>query len=171
MRRLVSVCLVVFLCSAANVASSASPVMPALRTSTVASAHYAAIVAVGSPSGSGATHSQSFQISASLGPFVMLHEPSAIADLQVSTSCAPNPFSTTANFTFSLPRAEHVMVRVLDVTGREVTVLANAPFPAGLHTLRLPGKSDTGRNLSNGIYFVQLTVDGVSNTRRVCLIR
>jgi hypothetical protein len=48
----------------------------------------------------------------------------------------PNPFNPTTTIEFGLPTATQVCVRILDLRGREVVVLAQRRFEAGSHQVR-----------------------------------
>jgi hypothetical protein len=75
-------------------------------------------------------------------------------------------------FVLELPEAADVSVRVYDVRGREVAMLAEGARPAGFHALDL-AKAAPG--LGNGIYFARATVTGAAGrdvkTARVVFLR
>jgi len=75
---------------------------------------------------------------------------------------APNPFRDGTTLTFTLAEASPVVVRVVDVTGREVLRLAEGRRSAGLHRLPL-----TGARLGAGVYFVEVDASGGTAVRRV----
>jgi hypothetical protein len=52
---------------------------------------------------------------------------------------------------FSLPRREHVTLKVFDVAGREVAILLAGEMPAGEHAVQFEAKG-----LASGLYFYQL---------------
>ncbi len=76
----------------------------------------------------------------------------------------PNPFNPRTMIQFALPRAERVRLRVYDVLGREVCVLADEVRPAGVHMVPLDGT-----RLSSGVYFYEL-VAGRDRAVRKCLL-
>jgi hypothetical protein len=82
----------------------------------------------------------------------------------------PNPIVGTAAVVFANPFTAHVQLRVLDVRGREVAVLADGTWPAGRHLLRWNGETPTGRAPA-GVYFVQMHAEGKRITRRALLLR
>ncbi|UYZ59670.1 LamG-like jellyroll fold domain-containing protein [Hymenobacter latericus] len=68
----------------------------------------------------------------------------------------PNPVAAEgAVLPFVLTRSAHVRLAVLDMAGREVAVLLDAPRPAGNYALRF---SPAG--LAAGMYVCQLSLDG-----------
>lgn len=45
----------------------------------------------------------------------------------------PNPFNPTTRIVFDLPQDEHVTLRVYDMLGKEILLLAEGPVRAGRH--------------------------------------
>jgi len=83
---------------------------------------------------------------------------------------APNPVpngSTTIRYT--LARAEHVQLRVVDATGRIVTVLEEGERGPGLHEVTWDSRS-RGDRLPPGLYLVQLVTPTRSEIRRLVLL-
>jgi len=81
----------------------------------------------------------------------------------------PNPFnpSTKIRFRISGQTANHfVSLKIYDVTGREISTLINSRLTSGDHDCTFSGSELTG-----GIYFYRLTIDGVSETRKMVLIK
>lgn len=80
----------------------------------------------------------------------------------------PNPFNPETTIKFGIPKAGNVSLIIYDVTGREVTRLVNnKPLNAGTFNVKFEGS-----NLSSGIYFYKLLVDGNSvSTKKMTLIK
>lgn len=66
----------------------------------------------------------------------------------------PNPFDTETNITFSLEKANDVIIKVYDNLGKVVEELANERFDAGSHVVTFDGSE-----LSTGTYYYQLIVN------------
>ncbi len=81
-------------------------------------------------------------------------------------SAYPNPFNSTTEIRYALPRAGHVLLKVYDVLGREVGVLIDAVRAAGEQRAAFDA-----RGLASGIYFVRLDGGGMRVTRKVLLVR
>jgi photosystem II stability/assembly factor-like uncharacterized protein len=78
----------------------------------------------------------------------------------------PNPFNPTTKISYSLPKAGHVKLIVIDVLGRVVTTLVNKELR--------PGKYETTWNASNypsGIYFYRFTTGSNTETRKMVLVK
>ncbi|HMB98673.1 MAG TPA: T9SS type A sorting domain-containing protein, partial [Balneolaceae bacterium] len=78
----------------------------------------------------------------------------------------PNPFNPSTQLVFALPERGEVRIRVYDITGRLVSVLANQTFDAGRHQLTF----DAGR-LASGVYLIRGNAAGEVFTQRVTLIK
>ncbi|HEX8329218.1 MAG TPA: family 10 glycosylhydrolase [Hymenobacter sp.] len=79
---------------------------------------------------------------------------------------APNPFTTETRLTFVLPAPGPATVRVVDLAGREVAVLASGVRPAGRHEVTLRAGAWPA-----GLYVVVLqTASGVAR-QKVLLLR
>ena len=74
----------------------------------------------------------------------------------------PNPVNDQLNVEFNLLENTHVLGEIFDVTGRKVTTLFNSSYNLGTHRLDY-NTSD----LNSGVYFVKITLEGESFTKRV----
>jgi hypothetical protein len=83
----------------------------------------------------------------------------------------PNPFNPTVNVRFGLNQPEIVSVRVYDVRGREVALLANRSFDRGMHSLVWNGTDDHGAALGGGIYLIRLEGRDWSAVRKTILLK
>lgn len=91
-------------------------------------------------------------------------EPTADADLALSV--APNPAASRARVSFGLAEPGAVRASVFDLLGREVAVLADAPYAAGRHDLDLDAAA-----LPAGLYLVRVATAGRSQTMRITVAR
>jgi len=78
----------------------------------------------------------------------------------------PNPFNPGTVIEFQLHRAGEVSLRVYDVLGREVAVLANGTLNAG--TYRVPFE---GHQLASGIYYYRLVAGSFADSKRMLLVK
>ena len=77
----------------------------------------------------------------------------------------PNPFNPSTSIEFNIPASSFVTLKVYDVLGRQVAVLADEFRQAGSHKISY----DAGR-LSSGIYYYTLSTDkGFSETKKMVL--
>lgn len=83
----------------------------------------------------------------------------------------PNPTSSYALLSYALPREAAVSLAVFDVTGRMVRELAVGVANAGPHSVTWNLLDKDGRQVSNGVFFARLAVDGQVRTQTVCVAR
>jgi len=88
----------------------------------------------------------------------------AVAVPDASFSITPNPFSAGVVLDLSPELDGPIAIDVLDVTGRRVRSLGAVP---GRSTIHWDGRDATGRELPPGAYFVRVTGDDGTTTRRV----
>lgn len=85
-----------------------------------------------------------------------------------------NPYKTgLAVINFGLSKDDRVTIRVYDVTGRQVKMLADRQFKAGEHTVVWDGTDDGGRTVARGVYFTQVKYrDGAfSDAKKVTVLK
>jgi hypothetical protein len=85
--------------------------------------------------------------------------------------CRPNPFNPETSITFRMAAAGRAELRVYDVAGRLVRTLVDGEMDAGAHEVRWGGESDSGRDVSSGIYFVRFEAPGFLQVRQITLVR
>ena len=83
----------------------------------------------------------------------------------------PNPFNPKTKISFSLPNLSNVTMQIVDINGREISNLLNNTLNPGNHTISWDGTNDSGVNMSSGIYFIILNVDGTILSQKLSLIR
>jgi hypothetical protein len=85
---------------------------------------------------------------------------------------APNPFNPTTSIRFTVAReGAKVRMSVYDVAGRLVRDLVDGPATAGEHVARWDGTDAEGRPVASGVYFVRLSVDGWTDSRKMALLK
>jgi hypothetical protein len=98
---------------------------------------------------------------------------SAVAVLAVKvsglTGIAPNPTSGSARIDFAIVREERVRISVVDVTGREATILADGQMAPGSYSMLWDGRKGSTR-LPAGVYFVHWTSAGKTMNRKLVLV-
>ena len=78
----------------------------------------------------------------------------------------PNPFNPSTKINFAIPVDSKVSLKVYDLSGRLVAVLAEGSMNAGSHTVTLNAAS-----LSSGVYFYTLTAGDFSKTMKMVLTK
>ena len=78
----------------------------------------------------------------------------------------PNPFNPTTKISFSLQQKSQIKLKVFDVLGREIQILADGVYEAGKHEVEF-----NATNLPSGVYFYNLTTGSNSITKKMLLLR
>lgn len=78
----------------------------------------------------------------------------------------PNPFNPNTVIRYQLPVSGLVLIKIYDVSGKEVTTLVNYKQDAGYHSITF-----NGTNLSGGVYFYKLQSETFIQTRKMILIK
>ncbi len=81
-------------------------------------------------------------------------------------SASPNPFNASIKLSMYLPRKNHVLLSVFDVNGREVSRLVDGTVLAGNQSVIW-----NASGFPAGVYVVRMKVGGVSEIRKVVLVR
>jgi len=84
----------------------------------------------------------------------------------------PNPFNPILHVPVLAPEGGgKATVEIFDVRGRRVRTIWESVLPPGRSTLSWYGRDDSGRTQASGVYFVRLRAGGVTDLRKVVLIR
>jgi hypothetical protein len=83
----------------------------------------------------------------------------------------PNPFNPTTTIEFSLAHREHVNLRVYDVSGALVRVLADDERAAGAYSASWDGRDSAGSPAASGVYFYKLDAGDFTQTRKMVLLK
>jgi hypothetical protein len=78
----------------------------------------------------------------------------------------PNPFNPTTMISYSLPKANHVTLKVYDLLGRVVALLVNEIKPQGRHNVQFNASS-----LASGIYFYRLQAGNFVETKKLVIAK
>ncbi|MBN8586253.1 MAG: T9SS type A sorting domain-containing protein [Ignavibacteria bacterium] len=78
----------------------------------------------------------------------------------------PNPSNPVSKIDFQVPYDTRVSLKVYDLTGKEVSVLADGNLTAGYHTVEF-----NGSNLASGIYIYKLTADNFTAVKKLVLVK
>lgn len=78
----------------------------------------------------------------------------------------PNPFNPVTTIRFSIPYNAHVVVRIYDIIGREITTILNADKLAGNYAVQFDGST-----LSSGIYYYTLTAGSFAESKKMVLVK
>ncbi len=78
----------------------------------------------------------------------------------------PNPFNPSTQISFSMPEAGVVKLNIYNVLGEVVSELVNENLEAGFHQYQF-----NANNLTSGIYFYSISVNGFTQLKKMNLIK
>jgi len=99
-------------------------------------------------------------------PNEIKQEDAEISDNFKLLSVYPNPFNSMAVVRCNLPAPSDVVLRVFDLSGREVMTIQQEQLSVGTHSIILEGS-----NLVSGLYLVRLTASGQVINRKVVFFK
>jgi len=103
--------------------------------------------------------------------------PSVPADLAVPVQYTlkqnyPNPFNPVTNISYQLPLAGNTLLKVFDVTGREVKTLVDGYQYTGNYSVTWNGRSNSGTSVASGVYFYLLQIgDKFRQAQKMVLVK
>lgn len=78
----------------------------------------------------------------------------------------PNPFNPVTRINFELPNESKVILKIYDISGREISNLIDEIRSPGYYSIDF-----NGSDLASGAYFYVLTAGEFSGTKRMILIK
>ena len=87
----------------------------------------------------------------------------AVGCCKYVSTIAPNPFYETFTMDINLDNEDNVEIKLLDVVGRELSILRNQTYPKGKHKLTI----DDLRNLPGNYYLLQVTIGDCIETIKI----
>ncbi len=83
----------------------------------------------------------------------------------------PNPFNPDTTIPFVLRQESHVVLTLMDVSGRRVRTLVDATLGRGLHVASWDGVDVAGKDAPSGVYFYRLQAGDHLAIKRMALVR
>lgn len=83
----------------------------------------------------------------------------------------PNPAASVTTLRYGLPRETRVDLAIYDATGRRVRALLSVVEPAGEYAAKWDLRDDAGHPVGAGLYFVRLSAEGRTLSRRMVTLR
>jgi hypothetical protein len=78
----------------------------------------------------------------------------------------PNPFNPETTISYSIPKSEHVTLKVFDLLGREVATLVDEFKQAGTYKTNF-----NASGLTSGVYFYQLGAGSFVQTKKLMVLK
>jgi hypothetical protein len=101
-------------------------------------------------------------------------DPSIITDVKTTNVVTkyslsqnyPNPFNPSTRIDFTLPKTEHVILKVYDILGRQVATLVNGSRKAGSYSLEF----NAGK-FASGVYIYRIQAGSFTETKKLLLLK
>ncbi|MEW5843478.1 MAG: VWA domain-containing protein, partial [Bacteroidota bacterium] len=78
----------------------------------------------------------------------------------------PNPFNPSTKIRYSVPQTSHITLTLYDVLGNQIKVLVDTEKSLGNYEVVLDGS-----NLASGVYFIRMTTENFSSTKKITLMK
>jgi PKD repeat protein len=101
---------------------------------------------------------------------IMIYDPATVNINEIKPSegfvVYPNPADDKTTVAFSVKTTSVIKLSLIDVLGKEINLISEKDAQAGEHSLSIDKRE---LNLSSGVYFVKLSVNGSISTRKLIL--
>ena len=83
----------------------------------------------------------------------------------------PNPFARNTQIEYGVPRSMAVEIVIYNAAGQRISTLVDGVKSPGFYKANWQGLDDYGRRLAEGVYFVRMTTDELTDTKKLILIK
>lgn len=83
----------------------------------------------------------------------------------------PNPFNPTTTISFSLPKAEQYSLKIYDIKGKLIDVVAEGMGKPGKQEFVWNGLNSDKSTVASGVYFARLQTSNFSKTTKLTLLK
>jgi|GEM_PF-2659760 len=83
----------------------------------------------------------------------------------------PNPFNPSTTIRFTMNQRAAAELTIYSALGQKVATLISGTVTTGSHEVKWNGADNSGNAVSSGVYFYQLSSGGVTQSRKMILIR
>ncbi|MAZ61504.1 MAG: hypothetical protein CMG50_04935, partial [Candidatus Marinimicrobia bacterium] len=106
-------------------------------------------------------------VSDNQGNSILTNQITEISDFML-TEAYPNPFNPTTNLSLVLSEAGYVSVKIYNIVGQEVAILAEGMYEANINGHQLTWDAS---NVSSGVYIVRAESLGKVSTQKLMLLK
>ena len=78
----------------------------------------------------------------------------------------PNPFNPITTINYTIPKAEHVTIKIYDILGKLVKTIVDKEQREGTYQAQF-----NGSNLSSGVYFYQIEADNFVQAKKMIVLK
>ncbi|MGH7453430.1 MAG: T9SS type A sorting domain-containing protein, partial [bacterium] len=83
----------------------------------------------------------------------------------------PNPFNPQTTINYRLNQSSAVRLEIFNLLGQKIKTLVDGAQPSGDYRAPWDGRDHRGETVTSGVYLYRLTIDGVTQTRRMLFLR
>ena len=83
----------------------------------------------------------------------------------------PNPFNPTTTISFELVESGKTQVEIFNIKGQKVKTLLNEEMNIGKHSVIWKGKDNDGNQISSGMYFYKVSVNGEQKINKMLMLK
>lgn len=82
----------------------------------------------------------------------------------------PNPFNPSTTIQYEVPKTSKVILKVYDITGKEIRTLVDGTLSPGLKSVVWDGRNDHDQPVSSGIYIYRLQAENRVQSKKMILL-
>ncbi len=98
-------------------------------------------------------------------------ENTPVSKPELKISNFPNPFNPSTTVRFELQENGLTDVSVYNIKGQKIRNLSHANYNKGVYNLFWNGKSDTGRIIASGVYFIKISQNGKQAMKKALMVK
>ncbi|MBN2380630.1 aryl-sulfate sulfotransferase [candidate division WOR-3 bacterium] len=103
--------------------------------------------------------------------YTTIAEPVSPSGTIVEFSISPNPLVESTTILFQLDKPRSVSIKIFNTLGQEVKTLVDRAESSGGHHITWDKTDNTGKHLSQGVYFCTLKSGNFTRTERLTILR
>lgn len=104
-------------------------------------------------------------------PIVDVNESNNIPNEFALAQNYPNPFNPQTTIEYSVSKVSQVVLKIFNNNGEQVNSLINEVKYPGNYSAIWYGSDNNGNKVSSGVYYYQLSLDGISQTKKMILLK
>lgn len=86
-----------------------------------------------------------------------------------SVNVFPNPMRDLLKIDLNLDKKSQVWISLFSINGEQLSIITEDILLSGMHTFDWNGKTDSGAKLPNGVYYLQISVNGYTEMRKIII--
>jgi len=83
----------------------------------------------------------------------------------------PNPFNPNTIIDYSIPKAQHVTLEIVNINGRLVRTLVDEHRESGIHSVEWDATGSDGSEVAAGVYLYRITAGDFSETKKMSFVK